>query len=398
MKILIVEPDMGGHHLNYLRLMSKALTEAGYTPYLLTSGSARDIYLAHGDELNIADVEFLPERSRFCSLLQRSGWWFFRQLSLWLHLKRALPATCERFSVHKIWFSYLDAMLHVWGVMGSPAPKKSDCGGLFLYQFVGFEQQGISVSGRFQRIKERLFFKFLRRMPDSSVCTILEPVCDFVNKEQRCGVKKINYVPDPVQPPSIMERKTALRHLGIIDSDLLVVIFGFITERKGIYELLKALKSDCWPKKAKVVCAGSLHADVRNYIQDNFQEELASGHLQIIDRFLRRDEEAAVYSIADLMWTGYKDFNANSGVLLQSVASGIPVIAKDHGMVGAFMRKHPDCGISLAVMNDRSITDTVKLFVERKMRVPTSDTEYVKNAYSEDRFREGIIKTVRDDN
>jgi glycosyltransferase involved in cell wall biosynthesis len=395
LKILIIEDSLYGHHLNYLRLTSQILAGNGYDCTLLTSEKHRNAMEVHCQELEVSEIIFLPELKGLMAMIGKLRIGIIDQFVFWFRLKRNLASVLARTGAEHIWFSYFDGILHAWGTLGDPLPSSTTCSGLFIRQFSGLEQSGIPICGTAKGLKNFLFMKFLMSEKIKSVCTILEPVCKYLKQTNSTLNRKISYTPDPVRLPIKMSRSEALNRLSIKDARVIVMLYGMVCARKGVYELLDALKSEYWPEAACVVCAGPLDDDVRIAILQNYAGLIADGKLQVVDRFLRGVDEDAVFASTDMMWIGYKNFNGNSAVLLQSVACGIPVIAKKHGMIGAYMQEHPACGIVLESLEAIAICQAVKSHVQSALIVPKEEMNHALENYSEHVFQEGLLECIR---
>ena len=246
---------------------------------------------------------------------------------------------------------------------------------------------------KYAGIKKKLFLRSLRSGYLDSLCTILKPTCEYLERDYNALSKKLFYVPDPVKVPEKMSRHEALNLLGLSDSRCIIVIYGSIAPRKGVFELLEGIKNSSWPTAATILCAGPQRSDVEKIIEKEFGSELRSGKLQIINRFLRGLDESAVYSIADLMWVGYRNFSGNSAVLLQSVASGIPVIGNNQGMVGVFLRQNKKSGYLIDTADPTAIARVVQSFIKEPKRVPDKLIASILDEAKEELFKSGVVNT-----
>ena len=135
--------------------------------------------------------------------------------------------------------------------------------------------------------------------------------------------------------------------LGIRRGAVVIFVYGGISERKGIGELLTALGTLCGNQDVDVIIAGRQSKSVRETIDSpGFAPLVATGQLHQIDRFLNVKEELLVFSAADIVWLGYKDFSMMSGVLVQAGQMSLPVIATSDGLIGRLTKTH---GLGLVV-------------------------------------------------
>lgn len=129
-------------------------------------------------------------------------------------------------------------------------------------------------------------------------------------------------------------------------------LFGALTERKGVLQLLAALAS--LPRETRdgvrVVLAGkvdpAIAEEVRSRAAVLHDSGAPGGGLRVIDRYLATAELAWLVQQSSVILAPYQRFVGSSGVLGWAAAYRKPVIAQDYGLVGALVR---DFGLGLAV-------------------------------------------------
>lgn len=395
MKLLLIDSLLSGHHLNYLKLTLTAFIADGHECDILlqkkqvTKEIESSLYNLGVKKIHLIDLKDTPEK-----VLKRFHW-FGLQIYYFYIYRKLLPKIIKAQNIDKVWFCTIDNLFHVWGLLGSPT-RKTPASGLCMQQRVGLREMGIDVQQeKYPAIKRALFLRTLKSSSLSSMCTILKPTYDYIESEFPTLKQKFFYVADPIHIPSRIPRNEALTMLGLKDETCLIVVYGSIYERKGVFDLLKAMQSKNWPLKARIIFAGKQHENTRNRILDEYASELKTAKLQVIDRFLTSEEEKAIYSITDLMWVGYsKGFAANSGVLLQAVASGIPVVGNDHGMIGDFLRKNKNVGYIVNTTNPQEIAKTVTTFTKDKWIIPEKTSKRVLAEHSKNSFQSSLVQTL----
>jgi glycosyltransferase involved in cell wall biosynthesis len=115
-----------------------------------------------------------------------------------------------------------------------------------------------------------------------------------------------------------------------------LLFFGVIRRNKGLPTLLRAMEelTDC-----TLTVAGSPN-DPRYQEQVRAMvERLPSGRVELIDRFVEDDEMARLFSHSSLVILPYTFFSAQSGVLHDALAYGLPIVATDVGSLGESVRQ-----------------------------------------------------------
>ena len=113
-----------------------------------------------------------------------------------------------------------------------------------------------------------------------------------------------------------------------------LLVYGAITLRKGIEELLNALSEPDFPSEIDILLAGKHSEEVRSLLKRNSSQKPAiMSRIHSIDRFIRNEEQGSLYSAADMVWLGYRKHYTASGVLLQAAKAGKPVIAGNRGLI-----------------------------------------------------------------
>lgn len=163
------------------------------------------------------------------------------------------------------------------------------------------------------------------------------------------------HLPDPVEvaAPVTTGQVEALRqHLGIDAGRQVLLLFGALTERKGVFPLLEALAelpSGCCQQICLLLVGESKVAaqiDAQLARLRQIQPLQAIAHYQFVP-------EAAVqvyFHLADLVLAPYQRHVGMSGILLQAAAAQKPVLSSDYGLMGEMVRRY---SLGLAVDSTR---------------------------------------------
>jgi len=124
----------------------------------------------------------------------------------------------------------------------------------------------------------------------------------------------------------------------------MVLFFGSMRANKGV-DVLLAAAAGLDPACARVHLAGTGSAPVVDLVRRAVDAGEVTAELEFISD-VRRD---ALYREASIVVLPYRDFHAQSGVVADAMAYGIPVVATDVGALGATVS---DAGSGLVVAPD----------------------------------------------
>jgi glycosyltransferase involved in cell wall biosynthesis len=157
---------------------------------------------------------------------------------------------------------------------------------------------------------------------------------------------KVVYLPDPVQIYNESETKLEkLRQtLGIQPDRKVFLLFGVLSERKGIYQLLDAISllqpNLC--EKISLLLIGPLEFSEKEKIQSRIAEISQSLPIQIIcsHDFISDREIQPYFQIADVILAPYQRHIGMSAILVRAAAAQTPVLSSDFGLMGEITRRY----------------------------------------------------------
>jgi glycosyltransferase involved in cell wall biosynthesis len=214
----------------------------------------------------------------------------------------------------------------------------------------------------FYRRKFEYFFfnKILRKKNLVSLLTI-DPL--LYEHTRNYNSKKIDYLPDPVSfNDTPTSKEEARRAIGIYQKLPIVLVYGSITVRKGVLDLLEAFCSSSIRSKYLILIAGKIDKPLINPIA-----EFSENHKNIIvhNKYINKNDEHYYFKASDINWCGYKNFDKISAVYVQGSLYGLPAISSNNGLIGYFTRKNEN-GICINSTTKESIS-----FVLHQLRKQT---------------------------
>lgn len=166
-------------------------------------------------------------------------------------------------------------------------------------------------------------------------------------------------------PPAIPE-------FGVLDKregKVVFTLFGALSARKGVFSALTAFQSLSLDVLSKVRlqligAAREQEAEIEAAVQCARQ----AGVDVVLDaRFIDHEEIKGVYEGSDVMLMLYEGaLVAGSGVLIQSLAFGLPVLSTDVGWVGKTVSENP-FGLAVSPSDRKAICDAVVSFCNKSV-------------------------------
>ena len=190
---------------------------------------------------------------------------------------------------------------------------------------------------------------------------------------------KILPLPDPVQiydsEHSSKERLKA--SLGVARTRRIFLLFGAITRRKGVYQVLKSLAllpRSVGERLCLMIVGPVKPAETARLLSQIDQLRKTSTVEIILQNGFVSDRCAEPYfQISDVVIALYQNHVGSSNVLLRAAATGRPVLASHFGLIGEMVRTY-NLGITVDASAPPEIAKAVIALVEHD---PTETFDYV---------------------
>ncbi len=361
MRLLIIEPEAEGHHLVlYTRLLleeslrrdwrvSVLTTEsaAGHAAFRILSANAEAAF----ETIVIPDIR-PPSGSGSLSLL-------VSQFRLWKGLAAASASNNQFRDFDIIYCVNLDYFEKALSLLGSPFAGRPFSGMLMNPKFHRAEMR-IGPASRSDRLYSWLFRRLLSLNNLQSVLVVDERFLEFCNRSGYPNAGKMRFVPDVGELSD--EPSTGLTRgaLGIRPDALVVLLYGSLSRRKGVKELLQAIEATTSEEVVALV-AGKPDEETQGFLRsERCYAMQATGKLVVRAGFQNADEERSLFEAADVVWLGYVGgAYGSSGVLYQAGSLGLPVIATDVGLIGWAVTRY-DVGIALDPTEGSAVIDAIR--------------------------------------
>jgi glycosyltransferase involved in cell wall biosynthesis len=229
--------------------------------------------------------------------------------------------------------------------LGARFGGRNVCGILFRpsvhYSIIGPYRP--TLRERLRDLRKAAIYRMMLLNPCVNAVLSLDPhFADYARAHYSYG-DKIRPIHDPINPSAFRARGGA--HSPIGASRRRFLLFGSITERKGVLKLIEALS--LLPRRI----ANRIHVTVAGRVDPALLDTITQGRrmleqsqpglsLAIENRRLTNSELAEMVAACDVILAPYQRFVGASGVVLWAAAAQKPVLAQDLGLVGSMVREN----------------------------------------------------------
>lgn len=360
-RLLIIEPQLSGHHFRYLDWIASAACEGGWQVIIATNHSFRDnatladLQARHTDRLSIYFDDFSGAKngSGLLDLIQRETYY-------WQKLQAIFQKINAQATIDHVLLPFADICLYALALQPRPFGK---CPWSAIAMRPAFHcyEMGLSDNkpGLLTRLKEQLFFRLANSHAVGKLCVIDPCLAEYVTARQPNS--RVLYLQDPtdVNVPAV-SREQARSTLELDTTRRVVLLYGAVDWRKGVRELLEAQVSLPLEQQPTVIVAGRQALEIRDWLADEaWQQAIQQGRLKLLDRFINEEEENLLFCACDAVWLGYRGHLGSSGVLWQALAFERPVIGCDEGLIGWFTRTNA-LGVSVRISDKEAVADALR--------------------------------------
>jgi glycosyltransferase involved in cell wall biosynthesis len=370
---MLFDLSIRGHHANYIQHL------INYWQAQETSGNL-DIVVSprflqeHADVVKLAsssgtdNINFIAITSEEEAILtsRKSGWRrAFRAFQEWQILCQ-YAATLEATHCLIMYFDTCELPL--------AAGAKSPCpfSGIYFrptFHYDEFSYYEPSWKDRLQQWREKLLLSRILRHPKLQTLFCLDPFAVKHLNKFHPNVSAV-HLPDPVQlsNSSQFPSKTTRASLGIEPDRQVFLLFGALTERKGIYQVLEAilnLPPDLCHKLCLLLVGESkIEAQIESKIATVCQTQ----PVQIIRRyeFIPEQEVQALFQLVDVVLAPYQKHVGMSGILLLAAAAEKPVLSSNYGLMGEMVRRY-ELGLTVDSTRPSEIAKGLTQFLQKDL-------------------------------
>lgn len=325
MKILIYEPDPGGHRFTAVRMLIDALAQIDSSePLQISLASIAAAVTTEEFELQLA-----PVRDRFDFVAIPGFTRGAGSLKIAAEKVRVLSALLAERAFDHLYIPYADGMLQMLGVMRLnplfrwPANLVTEA----LLMRGGFAYAGAPRLSAWTNLRtlswsgsERIHW--IDPLPARLIAR------KYPRLNQRC-----NLMPDPTPYLPGVDRQTARNALQLPAVGRLLGCVGRIDQRKGMDRLINAFARAELQASDRLLLAGRQTDEIRRQIE-SLDDAAVKERIISIDRYLDNDELLFATSAIDLMVTPYPDFVGSVSIVARAAMAQRMSLGADTGWMG----------------------------------------------------------------
>ena len=258
--------------------------------------------------------------------------------------------------------------------------------------------------GRFYEKKvrckqERFLLKAVLSNPNLDSLFTIDPLVIRYLDTQHTLDHKLVSIPDPVPFYSYSDQELHRTKLSLkIDSNRKIfLLFGALTERKGIFQLLDALsllsKETC--QKIAIVFIGEASPENKREIECRIA---TLGHLPIQFychyEFIPEDKIQAYFEVSDYVLALYQRHVGMSGILNIAAARQKPVLSSDYGLMGELVHQY-SLGVAINSECPQEIATGIQnLLASKESKKNISKMKAFADQHSTTEFASTIFNTL----
>jgi glycosyltransferase involved in cell wall biosynthesis len=347
---LFFDPSASGHHTAYLTRMLTAALRGGCirvafaaSPALLARSEIQEIRALHGDAVLALPAE-PPVPRVFAGAVAMNFWW-------WSSARRWYEEFSKTFAAKKVIFPYLDYFLYASSVLGPPVSNAP------VY---GLTMRAPATGGSgFAAVKRLAFARVVENQSIEKIFVIDPTVAEDLSDIPVAAQAKVVYLADPAGGMP-MSKRAGREILKIDERRFVIVMFGAISERKGLSHLLAVIGQPGIHPSVTAMIVGEL--DERSAAAISRQPEAVRKRITLIPHYVDDSYTDALFSAADCVWLVYREHLGMSGVQVQAGVFGKPVIASKDGLIGRYTREF-DMGLTVSGLDVLETTEAINHLV-----------------------------------
>lgn len=360
--ILIFEPDASGHHAGYLYHLILNFLQNDY-PYKLTVLVSPDFFTKHPQILQ----KTLSPRVQW---IKFSGNEFAEWLKPKSVFKRSIlewDVFCQyakKYNAVLGFFMYIDYLQ--LAVLTQPAPPCPISGILFRPTLVNYPPT--SFKERLNYWRKNIILKFFVKNKNLESLLNLDPFAtEYIVENWKTN--KVKFLPDPVQVyPTTKTKLEVKTSLGIDESKIIFLIFGFLDSRKGIADVLEAI-GNIPREKSKNGClliVGPWEENERKLfdIQLPKIQQITDFQIVVRENFVKDEDIQQYFKVADYALALYHKHFGMSAIMVRAAAAQKPLIASNFGLMGKIVIEN-----ELGITVDNDLKEKLEMLLENEISI-----------------------------
>lgn len=167
--------------------------------------------------------------------------------------------------------------------------------------------------------------------------------CIELNKITRSSI--FTYLPDPINTTTINNKSEDSIPILIDKNKTIFLLFGAISERKGVLLILDAIQNHISIKdleRIQLLIIGKIGDDIKDQFYEKTKtiNETKRFYPIIIDKFIEYSQISNIFSNSDYILMPYINFYGSSGILNYAVYFNKPIITGKDGLIAEIVKEN----------------------------------------------------------
>lgn len=285
----------------------------------------------------------------------------------------------RQWQVSQVLLMYFDTFQMAFGLAWRmPCPVA----GIFfrpVFHYKSWGHQPANTQDKLREWRKRQLIRLVVRRWSLQTLFCLDPfVVPTLN--QWAGRSMATYLPDPVEVyPTTAADATALRHrLGIEPTRRVMLVFGQLDERKGLFTLIEALKRFTPDQQSGwcLLLVGPVDDGIAPALDVNLSVLTAKTDVQVVRHhsFVPEPDIQLFFTLSDLIVTLYQRHIGMSAVLVRAATARRPVLSSDYGLMGQLV-KTKGLGRAVDAENPVAVAEALATFGQESWPVDTNEMQ-----------------------
>jgi glycosyltransferase involved in cell wall biosynthesis len=264
-----------------------------------------------------------------------------------------------------IYMVNLDHFDKILSLLGTPFKDTSYSGMLMNPKFHRMPMK-IGQESRFDKLYFYLFKNLCKQKYLKNIMIVDQVFDEYLAKLKINLFSKRVLINEPVDLKGFDTRNFAREKLGINESDFVILVYGSLSLRKGLRELLNSFY-ELNIVNIKIIIAGKINNDIVDLFQDTrFFKKIELKSILFFPGFQDDESQYRFFKASDTVWLGYiHGFSGSSGVIYQAATMGLPVLASNYGLIGWLVSKYK-IGLKFDTFNYAQIREAITLISTNK--------------------------------
>lgn len=338
--ILLIEPNLNGHRSIYLSKIADFFCKTGKMVIIATSANQKitpQIEKVVSDNSNVV-LQYCGMKENINLIGGNFVKNIKREIFYWVEFRKIYKKFESKYRIDAVFLPYIDYVMYAIGLLGSPFGN-AGVSGICMRPTFHFKSMGVKAPAeRGGVIKEFLFVNALKNNKLKKIYPIDFLLPQYIEKKYKNFSKKVDYFPDPSDFEGNWSRDDARAKLGVLYNERILLVYGFLDNRKNIrqlFDLLNKVSPEKWPK---IIFAGVQSAEIEELVLS--MKKYNAEKIIIINKFINNNEEQMLFSACDAVWCVYCNHYTMSGVVIKAIQSGTNFITAKYGLMAVYAEKY----------------------------------------------------------